>query len=705
MARGRLDSPNLDDRTWQEIVDQARELIPTYAPEWTDHNPSDLGMTLIELFAWMVEGLTYRLNRVPEKHLLEFLNLVGITRDPATPASTWLTWQIDANLPSLVIPKGTQAATPQTETEDAIVYETDSELIAMPINLQKVLLLTQSANSGPVYRDVTGFLTEVPLSGLVEEIPPNNLITLVLGFNAPSERALPFHVRLNESVEPSRTQVIWSHSVDTGHPISWPEVSQQNQADQTDGLTRDGSVSITVPPSWSSQSPDEWPWQPVTRADHVEQPLFWLALRISNLDEGRTITLGLEHLLFNSVLATNALTITDPELIGTGDGTAFQTFALREQPLYKDVTASDPYGHLQIEIREPQVGGTFGSWMPLSRVEDFPAGDRFHYRLNPVTGEINFGNFDPAANEGNGRIPSIGSELRALTYRYVASDARGNVPGGTIKVIRSTQSGLVTVFNPGQATGGSNEENVEETKRRGPEALRNRYRAVTLEDYEYLAREATTDVKKVRALPSRLHTSAPNVGAPWTYGDILRAPGSVHVIVIPDAPVDVKYPAPSRELIHEVMDYLDERRTVGTTLQVTYPRYLPINAQVDLQVWSSAITNGLVRSVNEVAETVRTQIDAFLHPIHGGPDGEGWAVGQDVTISTLFEVIQPPSEIGFITNITIEAGRPLYVSGAGAVFPAHRPFPIENPGVWVQLVDYEMVCSGTHTITAIQVNG
>ena len=92
MARGRLEPPNLDDRTWQDLVDQAKALVPQYAPQWTDPGPSDPGMTLIELFAWLVEGMIYRLNRVPDKNYVAFLNLLGITRAPATPATTWLTY-------------------------------------------------------------------------------------------------------------------------------------------------------------------------------------------------------------------------------------------------------------------------------------------------------------------------------------------------------------------------------------------------------------------------------------------------------------------------------------------------------------------------------------------------------------------------------------------------------------------------------------
>ena len=61
-----LQVPNLDDRTFQDIVSEARSKIPLYCPKWTDYNLSDPGVTLIELFAWMVDMLLYRLNQVPE---------------------------------------------------------------------------------------------------------------------------------------------------------------------------------------------------------------------------------------------------------------------------------------------------------------------------------------------------------------------------------------------------------------------------------------------------------------------------------------------------------------------------------------------------------------------------------------------------------------------------------------------------------------
>jgi hypothetical protein len=71
-----LQLPNLDDRKYKDLVEEALSLIPTYAPEWTNHNPSDPGITLIELFAYLTEMLIYRLNRVTDDNIRSFLKLL-----------------------------------------------------------------------------------------------------------------------------------------------------------------------------------------------------------------------------------------------------------------------------------------------------------------------------------------------------------------------------------------------------------------------------------------------------------------------------------------------------------------------------------------------------------------------------------------------------------------------------------------------------
>lgn len=72
-----LQLPNLDDRTYNDLLEEARSLIPTYAPAWTNHNPSDPGIMLIELFAYLSEMLIYRLNRVTDANLIQFLKLLN----------------------------------------------------------------------------------------------------------------------------------------------------------------------------------------------------------------------------------------------------------------------------------------------------------------------------------------------------------------------------------------------------------------------------------------------------------------------------------------------------------------------------------------------------------------------------------------------------------------------------------------------------
>ncbi len=75
---------NLDDRTYADLLDEARALIPGLDPEWTDHNPSDPGITLVELFAWLTEMLLYRANRVTDANTRKFLKLL---KDPSDPGA------------------------------------------------------------------------------------------------------------------------------------------------------------------------------------------------------------------------------------------------------------------------------------------------------------------------------------------------------------------------------------------------------------------------------------------------------------------------------------------------------------------------------------------------------------------------------------------------------------------------------------------
>src|SRR5438093_13467893 len=124
-----LPTITLDDRRFQDIVDQAKTLIPQYCPEWTDHNVSDPGVALIELFALMTDLLLYRLNQTPDKMYVQFLELLGIRLEAPRAAHVPITFHLSAAQPSeVVIPENTEAATIRTESNPAIIFTTESDL-------------------------------------------------------------------------------------------------------------------------------------------------------------------------------------------------------------------------------------------------------------------------------------------------------------------------------------------------------------------------------------------------------------------------------------------------------------------------------------------------------------------------------------------------------------------------------------------------
>src|SRR5256714_5633051 len=85
-----LPVPILYDRSYQQLRDELVRRIPAYTPEWTDHNASDPGITLIELFAFLGENLLFRFNQIPESTQLAFLRLLQIPLRPASPARSLL---------------------------------------------------------------------------------------------------------------------------------------------------------------------------------------------------------------------------------------------------------------------------------------------------------------------------------------------------------------------------------------------------------------------------------------------------------------------------------------------------------------------------------------------------------------------------------------------------------------------------------------
>ena len=121
-----LPVPNLDNRAFQDIVDEAKRLIPSFCPEWTNHNVSDPGVALIELFAWMSEMVIFRLNQTPDKLYTQFLNLLGVRPYPSRAAVTDLTfWLSTTTEARITVPRGTEVATDTVGQAEVFATTTD----------------------------------------------------------------------------------------------------------------------------------------------------------------------------------------------------------------------------------------------------------------------------------------------------------------------------------------------------------------------------------------------------------------------------------------------------------------------------------------------------------------------------------------------------------------------------------------------------
>ena len=130
----RLPEIQLDDRRFQDLVSEARMRIDRACPEWTEHNVSDPGITLIELFAWMTEMTIYRLNRVPDKLHVALLELLGIRLDGPSAARTALRFRLAGPATEAVTILGgaTEVGTPRTPTEESIIFQVDEDFTIPP---------------------------------------------------------------------------------------------------------------------------------------------------------------------------------------------------------------------------------------------------------------------------------------------------------------------------------------------------------------------------------------------------------------------------------------------------------------------------------------------------------------------------------------------------------------------------------------------
>lgn len=618
--------PVIDNRTFADIVAEARNRVPVYTPEWTDLNDNDPGMALVELFAWMTELLIYRLGQVPDLNYIKFLELVGIELQPAQSAAAEITFPVLASNPTayILLPSLLQVSAQVPGSTAPLVFETDRSIAALKAPLAGV-----QAFDGYAFTDMSsensqpgaGFQPFGPLAGAGSALylgfqptdpafPQIDLDLAVVILNPPGTSS-PTDCGLPQSQVYAQAQIAWEY----WDGAEWDVLNLLK--DDSVAFTQSGHVVLRTPPTSAGVS-----MQP-SAVGAVAGSFYWIRARVvaSSYDSPP----NLYAVRTNTVSATQAQTVTG-EVLGGSNASPNQTFQLANTPVLA--------GSLVLTV---DAGDGPVTWTGVSDFFASASTDQV-YTLDRTSGVIQFG------DGTNGAIPVAnpalpGSNVVASVYRYGGGSA-ANVGPNTLTTIVTPVAGLDSsnITNLLGASGGTDEETLQQAQERAPLVIQSRCRAVTASDFEVLAKQAA-NIARAKALPL-YHPSFPDV----------QAPGVVTVIVVPNVPANsnppIYMPMPSQATQQTVCSYLNQFRLLTTELYVIGPTYQQVQISGSVLAAPSA-------DLAQVSDALEAALLAYYNPLTGGEDGSGWPFGGTVYFSLLFKLVFSVAGVQSIGQLVI----------------------------------------------------
>ena len=681
--------PSLDDRRFDDLVEDLIARIPAHTPEWTNPRLGDPGRTLIELFAWLADALLYRANLIPERQRLVFLQLLGIGLKPARAATgvVSLAYAQPSELGAITLRPGARVNGP-------VPFETLRETTVLPISgyayIKRTLTDAEATQAGDL---IAGLARIHRLGGAArgyETLPvfdggraePQGLDV----FAASADRALWIALLAPDAPRPDEQDAV-NEAVrralgggDTGAPalisigvvpsLTMPEAFEDIAApvpipaqwevttagrtsletdyltldpvagaDSTQGLTRPGVLRLALPdesflfaPSNDvAENPAAGVGDTPPRLDDVGRAarvVAWLRLRPR---PGQQVDrLALTWLGVNAVEVDQRTTVSG-RVLGVSTGAPDQVFHLPQ--------GSVDAATLQVQVEEPGRG-----YQPWQRVDDLAAiaadaraaREAAAFELDAEAGTLRFG------DSVRGRIPERQMRVRLASGRFGGGRA-GNLPAGSLTEIAATRldgrpAPALKVSQPLATTGGADAETVADAQRRIPAFLRHRERAVTGDDYRALAFEAPgVDVGRVDVLP-RFKPHDRRFGVP----------GVVSMMALPAQPLaGPPNPRPDRPFIERLHAHLAPRTPLATELYVIGCEYVPLGI-------ATAVTIREGHDRDATLYAVREALKRLLWPLPpGGVEGAGWPLGRSVRERELEVEISRVAGVGEVGGINL----------------------------------------------------
>lgn len=702
-----LTLPNLDDRRYQDLLDEALSRVPVYTPEWTNFNKSDPGVTLVELFAFLTENLLYRCNQIPDRNRKKFLKLLNIPLQPATSAQ------------GLVTITNAQTGVPQTVTlsdgvevrSGQVPFRTTRGLDVLPIEGR--IYFKQSIPSPPqamvdYYNQLYASFRNTPqpappklyqvaafpiaggipvqlnqtvdgylwLALLVRDgdKPPDQFMgsareaiagkTLTIGVvpNLPESTLIMPAGRAAGSPAPVTLQFDIPNIPASGGLLDSenrvPKYRPLPTTSSTDVFSEPGVIDVTLP---SKEELDLWNNIDPLEAGVGQLPpslddsslnarlITWLRMRPSGSAQAQFLWLGINCTPVDQKEHVTA------ELLPPGTGEPDQVVNLSQAPVLTE----------SVTVTVTTQQGDTTTWTPVSDLflagpevptpdPRLPPGSPMPaianprvFLVDPEAGQVAFG------DGYHGMRPPDQAIMRA-TYDYSVG-AAGNVGAGSINTSPVLPSGFL-VSNPTRTWGGADAETPEEGEKQISRYLQHRDRLVSAYDFEVITlRTPGVEIGRVEVLPDFHPALSSGRG-----GD---APGVVTVMVIPSFdPITPDAPSPSNDFLTTICSYLDTRRLITTEVYLRGPEYVGIWISIGIRVLP-----GL--NAGPVRDAVTAALKSFLAPTKGKaqslPDDpavllsapqavdKGWPLGKSVIALELMAQAGRVSGVEFAQQVLL----------------------------------------------------
>lgn len=227
-----------------------------------------------------------------------------------------------------------------------------------------------------------------------------------------------------------------------------------------------------------------------------------------------------------------------------------------------------------------------------------------------------------SAPQVSGRVRGIRTDAVEARYRFPAgAEGDDETPGtrlepGQAAKLRVAVPGVKSVTNPLPSFGGAGPEPTQRFFERSSTLLRHRNRAITIWDVEELVLQGFLEVALCRCLPHHSRDSE-------------CAPGSIAVVVVPDAPE--RLPAPTVLLAAQIERHVRERGSPHLDVAVLCPVYVEVSVAATVHLRRALPAGAAIREVERA-------LRAFLHPLGLGPP---LGAGDAAALAELAPVRQP----------------------------------------------------------------